>query len=572
MSQIDWIVLVATLCAIVLYGVWRGRGKKNLQQYLVGTHVNPWYTIGLSIMATQASAITFLSTPGLGYTDGMKFVQFYLGLPLAMVILCVTAVPFYQKLKVYTAYEFLEKRFDLKTRTLGSFLFLIQRSVSTGLSLLAPSIIFSTIFGWNLTLTNILIGGTVIVYTISGGIDSVNSTHKIQMGVVFIGLIVASFMVLHNLPDYVSFGEAVNLAGAMGKMEALSFEFNLENRYNIWAGLVGGFFLQLSYFGTDQSQVGRYLAGQSIYQSRLGLIFNGILKIPMQFLILFIGVMVFVFYQFNASPIYHDRVTKETVYTTEKAEEFRKLEGDYKKLFDEKKELVTRYTLAEKTERTSDDLEEKIRAKQSESETIRNKAVAIVKEKNPTSPKDTDYLFLNFILSTMPIGTVGILLAMIFAASMSSGASAYNSLASTTVVDIYKRILKKDGSDQHYVSASKWSTLIWGIFAIGFAEFASRLGNLIEAVNILGSLFYGTILGIFLVGFYIKSIKGSAVFWAAIIAQAIVTIIHFLIEAGYFKLSYLWYNLIGCVVVIFLGFLLNPMFKEEKLKSVEEAM
>jgi solute:Na+ symporter, SSS family len=572
MNQIDWIVLFATLGAIILYGIWRGRGKKNLQQYIVGTHVNPWYTIGLSIMATQASAITFLSTPGLGYTDGMKFVQFYLGLPLAMVVLCITAVPFYQKLKVLTAYEFLEKRFDLKTRTIASLLFLLQRSVSTGLSLLAPSIIFSTIFGWNLTLTNCFIGGTVIIYTVTGGIDSVNSTHKLQMSVVFVGLLVASLMVIHNLPEHVTVGEAVNLAGVMGKMEAISFDFNLESRYNIWAGLIGGFFLQLSYFGTDQSQVGRYLAGQSIYQSRLGLIFNGLLKIPMQFLILFIGVMVFVFYQFNAPPIYFDRVTKETVYTTPEGEKLKQLEKEYKKEFEEKKNLVNEYTHLDASLQVRDGIESEIKEASKNAETTRNEAVKIVKEYNPNSPKDTDYMFLNFILSTMPIGTVGILLAMIFAASMSSGASAYNSLASTTVVDIYKRIIKKDGSDGHYVSASKWSTLIWGVFAIAFAEFASKLGNLIEAVNILGSLFYGTILGIFLVGFYIKSIKGSAVFWGAVIAQTLVTLIHILIEYEVFKLSYLWYNLVGCMAVVIFSFLLNPLFANEKLKSVEDAM
>ncbi|HYG38613.1 MAG TPA: sodium:solute symporter [Cytophagales bacterium] len=572
MSQPDWIVLIFTLFAIVLFGIWKGRGKKDLHGYFVGNTTIPWFTIGLSVMATQASAITFLSTPGQGFSDGMRFVQFYLGLPLAMVVLCITAVPFYQKLKVYTAYEFLEKRFDLKTRSLASFLFLLQRSVSTGLSLLAPSIIFSTILGWNLTLTNILIGGIVIVYTVSGGTMAVSQTHKLQMSIVFLGLFVASCMVIYKLPDNVSFANAVDVAGTMGKLNAITFDFDLENRYNIWAGLIGGFFLQLSYFGTDQSQVGRYLAGQSIYQSRLGLLFNGLLKIPMQFLILFIGVMVFIFYQFSQPPIYFNKVEKEKIYASPYADEFKELEKEYNTTFREKKELLDLYVAGKNNGSETKEIEQNLRAIQDDSEHIRSQAIEIVKKNNPSVPKDTDYMFINFIIDYLPIGTVGVLLAMIFAASMSSAASAYNSLSSTTVVDIYKRILKKDGTDAHYVSVSKWSTLFWGVFAILFAEFASRLGNLIEAVNILGSLFYGTILGIFLIAFYFKTIKGSAVFYAALIAQIIVTTIHFLIEYEVFKLSYLWYNVIGCLSVLGIAFLINGFYKNEELRSVEEAM
>lgn len=572
MRNLDWAVLVFTLVSIVLYGMWKGRGKKNLQGYMVGNKTIPWFTIGLSIMATQASAITFLSTPGQGYSDGMRFVQFYLGLPLAMVVLCITAVPFYQKLKVYTAYEFLEKRFDLKTRSLASFLFLLQRSVSTGLSLLAPSIIFSTILGWNLTLTNILIGGIVIIYTVSGGTMAVSQTHKFQMTIVFLGLLVASFMVIYKLPDNVSFSNAVNVAGTLGKLNAITFDFDFESRYNIWAGLIGGFFLQLSYFGTDQSQVGRYLAGQSIYESRLGLLFNGILKIPMQFLILFIGVMVFIFYQFSQPPIYFNKVEKDKIYSTQYGDKFKEVENQYNEQFLVKKELLDNYVELKEKGLETGVVEQKLKGVQAHSEQLREEAIGLVKKNNPSVPKDTDYMFLNFIINYLPIGTVGILLAMIFTASMSSAASAYNSLSSTTVVDIYKRIIKKDGSDSHYVAASKWSTLFWGIFAILFAEFASRLGNLIEAVNILGSLFYGTILGIFLIAFYFKSIKASSVFYAALIAQAIVGTIHLMIEFEVFKMSYLWYNVIGCLAVIGIAFLINGFFKKEPIRTVEAAM
>jgi len=520
-----------------------------------------WYTITLSVMATQASAITFLSTPGQAYVDGMRFIQFYLGLPLAMIIISVAAIPLYYKLKVYTAYEFLENKFDLKTRALAAFLFLIQRGLAAGLTIYAPSIILSVLLGWNLFLTNLIIGGLVIIYTAAGGSRAVNWTQFHQMIIIISGMAAAFFMILFLLPDNLSFADSVRLAGKMGKMNAIDFSFDLNNRYSFWSGIIGGLFLQLSYFGTDQSQVQRYLTGKSVAQSRLGLLVNGIVKIPMQFFILFMGVMLFVFYQFTAPPLFFNPVETAKLKNSAHAGEYGMLERDFKETFEKNKNGLYGLSEAIKSndERKINDAEEKITRSQNELKKIRTQAVDLIETSVPGSnSNDSNYIFLTFVLNYLPAGLIGLVLAAIFAASMSSTSSEINSLASTTIVDVYKRLIKKDASDKHYLIVTKTATVFWGLYAIAFAEFASGLGTLIEAVNILGSLFYGTILGIFLVAFFIKHIKGTSVFTAALIAEAAV-IACFLFT----DISFLWYNVIGCILVIIISTILNPLFSKK---------
>jgi len=561
MNTTDWIVLSASLLFIVLYGVWKGRGSRNIQGYILSNHDMKWYTITLSVMATQASAITFLSTPGQAYVDGMRFIQFYLGLPLAMIIISVAAIPLYYKLKVYTAYEFLENKFDLKTRALAAFLFLIQRGLAAGLTIYAPSIILSVLLGWNLFLTNLIIGGLVIIYTAAGGSRAVNWTQFHQMIIIISGMAAAFFMILFLLPDNLSFADSVRLAGKMGKMNAIDFSFDLNNRYSFWSGIIGGLFLQLSYFGTDQSQVQRYLTGKSVAQSRLGLLVNGIVKIPMQFFILFMGVMLFVFYQFTAPPLFFNPVETAKLKNSAHAGEYGMLERDFKETFEKNKNGLYGLSEAIKSndERKINDAEEEITRSQNELKKIRTQAVDLIETSVPGSnSNDSNYIFLTFVLNYLPAGLIGLVLAAIFAASMSSTSSEINSLASTTIVDVYKRLIKKDASDKHYLIVTKTATVFWGLYAIAFAEFASGLGTLIEAVNILGSLFYGTILGIFLVAFFIKHIKGTSVFTAALIAEAAV-IACFLFT----DISFLWYNVIGCILVIIISTILNPLFSKK---------
>lgn len=557
MSTLDWLVLLGTLGFIVIYGAWKTRGAKNIEGYLLGDKSMKWWTIGLSVMATQASAITFLSTPGQAFESGMGFVQFYFGLPIAMVILCITVIPIYYRLKVYTAYEYLESRFDLKTRTLAAVLFMVQRGLAAGITIYAPAIILSSILGWTLTYTNIFIGVLVIIYTVSGGTKAVSQTQKQQMAVMMGGMIVAFIILVHLLPDDISFGEAVKVAGKMGKLEVVDFSFNPYERYNFWAGITGGLFLALSYFGTDQSQVARYLTGKSITESRLGLLFNGLLKIPMQFLILFIGVMVFVFYQFNQPPVFFNEVAKNKLYESGYNQELQELEQAHAVVFEEKKEEVRGLVDA-----INADNEEEIALQQHKIATIdekageiRGKVVSLIKQHDPDAEtKDTDYVFIRFVMDYLPKGIVGLLLAVIFSAAMSSTSSELNALASTATIDIYKRSIKKEGSDRHYVVASKLFTVAWGALAITFATLASLVDNLIEAVNILGSVFYGTILGIFLVAFYFKYIKSKAVFIAAIIAETVVIVLYF-----YSDIGYLWFNVIGCFAVIVLGLLIQKL-------------
>ncbi len=556
MRSLDWIVLIISLVFIVAYGLWKGRGSKNIQGYLLADRQMRWFPILLSIMATQASAITFLSAPGQAYVDGVRFVQFYLGLPIAMIVLSITAIPLYHKLKIYTAYEFLEDRFDLKTRSLAALLFLTQRGLAAGLTIYAPSLILSVLLGWNLYLTNFIIGSLVIIYTTSGGTKAVNWTHFQQMMIIIAGMIIAFIVILNLLLNDISFLQIVKTAGKMGKLNALDFSFDLNNRYTFWSGIIGGFFLQLSYFGTDQSQVQRYLTGKSIVQSRLALLMNGIVKIPMQFSILFMGALLFIFYQFQTPQIFFNSVEVKSIQNSEYTNDFKAQEQEYNEITYLKRHEVKTLVKAFETENQFliNSSNQKIEQLQNRAEVVRNEAISLMQKNNPNmAPSDTNYIFLSFVLQYMPMGLIGLILAMIFAASMSSTASELNALASTTVVDIYRRVIKKEASEGHYLVISKLVTFIWGLYAILLAESASRLGSLIEAVNIVGSLFYGTILGIFLVGFYIKSIRGTATFLAAIISEIIVLACFFLTG-----ISFLWYNVVGCLSVIILSILINP--------------
>lgn len=560
MSTVDWVILVLTLFSIVLYGVWKSRGTKNISGFLLADKKLPWYHVGLSVMATQASAITFLSAPGQAYSDGMRFVQFYFGLPLAMVVLCITFIPIFQRLNVYTAYEYLEKRFDAKTRTLTAFLFLLQRGLSTGITIYAPAIVLSTILHVDIVYTILFNGLIVIGYTVYGGTKAVSYTQLFQMSIIFGGLFLAAYMVVHLLPKEVGFMDALHIAGKMNKLNAIDFRFDLNNRYNVWSGIIGGFFLQLSYFGTDQSQVGRYLTGSSITQSRLGLIMNGFIKIPMQFLIFLIGALVFSFYQFNQPPVFFNPVEVTKIENSSYKQEFEQLNHEYQLSQKEKlvhvNELVT--AIHNDDERAVDDLRGIIQDADKKSLGIRNQAIALIKKNDSKADtNDTNYVFLIFVTQHLPVGVIGLLIAIIFLAAMGSTASGLNSLASTTVVDFYKRYSKKETTEKRDLSASRWATIAWGVFCIVVAFYASSLGNLIEAVNILGSLFYGTILGIFLVAFYLKSIKGNAVFYAALIAEA------FIIYAWKTDMmAFLWLNVIGCLLVMLIALLVQQLMNK----------
>ncbi len=563
MSSIDWIVLFGTLISIVAYGVWKTRGDKDINSYLRGGDDVKWWAIGLSIMATQASAITFLSTPGQAYTEGMGFVQFYFGLPVAMIIISVFFLPIYYKLKVYTAYEYLETRFDMKTRMLAAFIFLIQRGLAAGITIYAPSIILSSLLNWDLRATNIVIGVLVIIYTVSGGTKAVTQTQKTQMAVMMGGMILAGILVLNSLPAGVSMNDALNVAGKMGKLNVVDFSFDLKNKYSFWSGMTGAVFLFLSYFGTDQSQVQRYLSGKSLSESRLGLMMNGLLKVPMQFIILFIGAMVFVFYQYNQPPIFFNETLKEQVYETDRAEDFRDYEDEYSEIFVEKLAAVEGLNDAVRSGDESAIEKAKIivNGLQVESDTVRNRAIKLVGEAvEGAETKDTDYIFMDFVMKNMPIGIVGLLFAVIFSAAMSSTSSELNALGSTTTIDFYKRRVKQDGDDDHYLKSSKLFTLGWGILAIIVASTLSLFDNLIEAVNLIGSLFYPTVLGIFIVAFFFKSIKSNAVFIGALLSQIAIIVIHYLNLneiAGVFTMGFLWYNALGCILVVLFSFMIK---------------
>ena len=571
MSKLDWFVLIFTLASIVTYGIWKTRGAKDLQSYLKGNNDAKWWGIGISIMATQASAITFLSTPGQAYTDGMRFIQFYFGLPIAMIILSVTFLPIFYRLKVYTAYEYLETRFDLKTRTLAAFLFLIQRGLAAGITIYAPSIILSTLLNWNLTLTNIFIGLLVILYTVSGGTKAVTQTQKQQMAVMMGGMILAGILVINMLPNNISFLDAVNVAGKMGKLNLVNFDFDLEDRYNFWTGTTAALFLFLSYFGTDQSQVQRYLTGKSLAQSRLGLIMNGLLKIPMQLIILFIGVMVFVFYQFNTPPIFFNKVELNNIKSSNYSSEVNSLETEFKALHDKKTVDIYNLLDAQKNEDKVrvQELKRSVLATEKKMHEINSNVKTIVLKNNPSAEtNDKDYIFMSYVIDYLPTGVIGLLFAVMFCAAMSSTASELNALASTTTIDIYKRSIKKKENDRHYLMSSKYFTLLWGLLAILFATTASLFENLIQAVNLLGSLFYGTILGIFIVAFYFKNVKSNAVFYCSIAAEIVVVSIHFLnhyqLAPYWLQMGYLWYNVIGCLLVILFATLTQKIINIQK--------
>lgn len=573
MQLFDWIVLIVTLLFIVIYGVWKTKGSKNVEDYILGSNETPWYTVGLSVMATQASAITFLSTPGQAYHDGMGFLQFYFGLPIAMVVICLTFIPLYHKYKVFTAYEYLEKRFDLKTRSLAAILFLVQRGLGTGLTIYAPAIILSALLGWNLTLMNIVIGVLVIIYTFSGGTKAVNVTQKQQMFVIMSGMIITFFLILHYLPNDMTFTSALHIAGANDKMNIVDFSFDPEEKYTIWSGLTGGFFLALAYFGTDQSQVGRYLSGKSVRESQMGLIMNGLLKVPMQFFILLTGVMVFVFFQFNPVPLNFNPNNKTIIEKSSYKNEYHSLEKQLEALSEDKKVINLLYIDQLNQDYDNPILRKELIGLSSKEKDLRDRAKEIILKADKNSEtNDKDYVFFHFILHYLPKGLIGLLLAVIISAAMSSTASGLNALASTTAIDIYKRNIKEEKSERHYVNVTKFFTLFWGIVAILFASIGTLFENLIQLVNIIGSIFYGTVLGIFLVGFYLKYVKAHAIFYSAVISQITIFIIYyfaiFIYPSGEEKLGYLWLNFIGAMLTIVLSMIMQATIFSRKHQVV----
>ena len=542
MSSIDWIILIVTLTGIILYGIYKSRTTKNLEGYFLSNRSLPWYLVLLSIMGTQASAITFLTGPGQAYSDGMRFVQYYFGLPLAMIVISIFFVPVFNKLKVFTAYEFLENRFDLKTRTLTSFLFLLSRGLSTGISIFAPSIVLSSLMGWNIYYTNLVMGGMLIIYTMSGGAKAVAHTQKLQMIIVFVALFIVGYLAVKLLPDAIGFTEALHKSGEMGKMNIITTGFtekgfNWQDKYNIWSGLIGGFFLALSYFGTDHSQVGRYLTAKNIKESRKGLLMNGLVKVPMQFFILLLGILIFSFYQFNKAPIYFDQakvtVAKQTVYK------------------DSLIALESRYDAALAA------------AAVNEAGALRVQYKTVLQKALPgQDTNDNNYIFLRFVMDYLPRGLIGLIIAIIFLASWGSIAAALNSLAAVTVIDFHKKFFVKKETEYKDYKVSQWYTFGWGVFCIIIAMFAQNIGNsLIEAVNILGSLFYGVILGIFLVALGIKFIKGHAVFYAAVVSELLVILIY-----QQEIVSFLWLNAIGALLVIILASLFQLFTKQKALQ------
>lgn len=563
MSKLDWIVLCVTLLTIIGYGLYKSKTSKNLEGYFLSNRNMPWYLVLLSIMGTQASAITFLSAPGQAFTDGMRFVQYYFGLPIAMVILCITFVPLFNKLKVFTAYEFLEQRFDIKTRTFTSSLFLLSRGLSTGISIYAPSIILSSLLGWDIFWTNIVMGGLLIIYTVSGGARAVAYTQQLQLIIIFVGMFVAGYMVVHLLPDGMGFSDALKVAGNGGKMNIITTGFtekgfDWKDRYNIISGIIGGFFLALSYFGTDQSQVGRYLTAKDNTESKVGLLMNGLVKVPMQFFILLLGVLLFTFYQFKQQPIFFNNAQQEKLLVSSKKDSAVLLQNQFTLVNNEKQKVLQNFKTDE------------VKAKQDlqqlnqQSDALRKQYKGLIKSSEVKGDdNDTNYIFLRFVVDYLPKGLVGLLIAIIFLAAWGSIAAALNSLASCTMIDFHKRFSRKNKNNisveqgKSDYNTSKLYTLGWGVFSVIVAEFATGMGSLIEAVNVLGSLFYGVILGIFLVGFYLKKIQSNAVFIAAIIGELIVITVFILDKTGVIGLGFLWLNVIGALVVVVLSWLLQ---------------
>ena len=560
MREVDWVVLIATLLFITIYGIAKNINNQTTESYVVGNRDMKWWAICISIMTTQASAVTFISTPGQGFEDGMRFVQFYFGLPIAMIVLSVFFVPLYYKMRVSTAYEFLETRFDLKTRTVTSLLFLTQRAMGAGLTIYAPAIVLSVLLGWDLKWTIVALSILTISYTTFGGYKAVAQTQQFQMLVIFLGLFLTFIILLNSLPDGIGLSQSLAIAGQTGKMNLVDFKVDLSDRYNFWSGVIGGFFLFMSYFGTDQSQVGRYLSGASLRESRLGLLFNGILKIPMQFFILLLGVLVFVFYIYNKPPIHFNPVNISIVEKSEEAPQWNKLKDEYNFLFYERQREYN--NVLDHPEAKS----EKIQSIEKKLGLMRSNSDSLIKKVDPNlDTNDKDYVFISYVLSYLPVGMVGLLIAVIFSSSMSSKASELNALASTTVVDLYKRSIRRNKDDKHYLRATKFATVLWGLLAMAFAMFCSLFENLIQAVNIVGSLFYGAVLGVFAVAFFFKKIGGTAVFWAAILSEVVILTLYLLGEKGIINIAFLWYNLIGCVLVIILGIILQGLIPNKKL-------
>jgi SSS family solute:Na+ symporter len=575
MSQLDWIVLISTLLIIIFYGLYKSRTSHNLDGYFLSNRSMHWGLILLSIMGTQASAITFLSAPGQAYTDGMRFVQYYFGIPIAMVIICIFFVPLFHRLKVYTAYEFLENRFDGKTRTLTSTLFLLSRGLSTGISVFAPSIILSSLLGWDIRLTNLFMGGLLIIYTMSGGARAVAYTQRLQLIIVFAGMFLAAWMVLRMLPAGVGFADALKIGGRMHKLNVITTgvtkgRFNWSDQYNILSGIIGGTFLALSYFGTDQSQVGRYLTGQSVRESRVGLLMNGIVKVPMQFLILLIGVLVFAFYQFNSAPIFFNKVQVDKLRHSTYRDSFDLVSGQYDLLSTRKQQTVAAFSAAlhHKDDNAIASLSDSLLTQQQQSEQLRKKVIGWLNGRKVEGGdgNDTNYIFLRFVVDHLPAGLVGLLIAIIFLASWGSIAAAINSLASCTMVDFHRRFTRNRDSSEDEYRLSKKYTLAWGVFCIVVAMFTYNIGNsLIEAVNILGSLFYGVILGVFLVAFWMRNVRsGTVVFWAAVTTELLVLLIFILTKAGVFKMGFLWLNPIGALGVMIFSAILNSLARDKK--------
>ncbi|MCW3114078.1 MAG: sodium:solute symporter [Segetibacter sp.] len=574
MSGIDWIVLSLTLLGIIAYGLYKSRTSKDLDGYFLSNRSMPWYLVLLSIMGTQASAVTFLSAPGQAYTDGMRFVQYYFGLPLAMVVLCITFVPLFSRLKVYTAYEFLEKRFDVKTRTLTSFLFLLQRGLSTGISIYAPSIILSSLLGWDIFLTNIVMGGLLIIYTVTGGAKAVAYTQQLQLVIIFVGMFLAGYMIVHLLPEGIGFTDALRVSGASGKMNVITTgtkngHFDWNDKYNLWSGIIGGFFLALSYFGTDQSQVGRYLTAKNSTESKIGLLINGLVKVPMQFFILLLGAMLFTFYQFKPSPVFHNGAVELKAQQTVYKDSLAAIQANYVIKNEKQGELGMQYLNAyhTKDEAKTNALKDSIQSNNGQLDSLRKSYKSYIKKALPLDDNnDTNYIFLRFVIDYLPVGLIGLLIAIIFLAAWGSIAAALNSLASCTMIDFHRRYhnagqdISEEQSKKEF-RLSRYYTFAWGIFCIIVAQFAYKMGSLIEAVNVLGSLFYGVILGIFLVAFYIKQVGAKAVFWSAIISEIIVVGLFLLNQQGLLDLSFLWLNAVGALLVVAFSFAFQAVSK-----------
>ncbi len=564
MSLLDWVVLILTLFLVVLYGVYKGRATKDIDGYYRSSRQLPWYMVMLSVIGTQASAVTFLSGPGQAYTDGMRFLQYYFGLPLAMIVLCITFVPIFHKLNIYTAYEYLEKRFDRKTRTFTAFLFLLSRALATGISVYAPSIILSSVLGWNIYLTNLIMGGIVILYSISGGARAVAYTQQLQLVIIFSGLFIAAGLLIRMLPEGVGFTEAIDIGREMGKMNVITTGitengFNWNDRFNIFSGLIGGFFLALSYFGTDQSQVGRYLTASSIKESRIGLIMNGIVKIPMQYFILVIGVLVFVYYMFHTSPLFFNQLAVDKLKGTAYHDQVVALENEQELISLEKKKILTEWNAGQ-----HEVVKLKMRDISSRQQLLRKKVMDIVKESGlPIEQSDTNYIFIRFVMDHMPKGLIGLLIAVIFLAAWGSISATLNSLSSSTLIDFHKIHINTNPSPDEEFSLSRMYTLVWGVFCIIFAQFATNLGSLIEAVNILGSWFYGVMLGIFLVAFYLKKVGGNAVFYAAIGGEAIVLSMYVFTGIGW-----LWLNAIGALAVVGIAFIIQQVIQFKGARAI----